>query len=337
MKCFIVTTILLFICALPTFSQEEKFIDDTLVQAKVANGAKVYTINDSVKYLYTKPTRFKYVKYAAQDLYEGPKMLFKKESIWPVVGVTAGTLGLIACDEEITKNVRKFCSFMNLSRSNNAKNISSVDQLAVFVPTDIPTGLYYIGDGYTELLVNGSFYLYGLVKKDNRALRTASQLSEGLISVGIWVQILKHVAGRSTANSNNSKDRWRWLPNPFVYAKHVPSYDAFPSGHLSIGMTTVTIIALNYPEKKFIKPVGYSLLGLCGLQMINNGVHWAGDYPLAILMGYGFGKLIVNRDRLRIKKTERDILTGNNNKPQLKLSPTFLDNRTPGMSLSLRF
>jgi hypothetical protein len=116
----------------------------------------------------------------------------------------------------------------------------------------------------------------------------------------------------------------------------VPQYDAFPSGHLAIGMTTVTIIALNYPEKKYIKPVGYALLGLCGFQMINNGVHWAGDYPLAILMGYGFGKLIVNRDLMVLRKNKNLQLTGYHlEKPTLKLKPTFLFNGTPGVKLSL--
>ena len=36
---------------------------------------------------------------------------------------------------------------------------------------------------------------------------------------------------------------------------------------------------------------------LLGLQMMNNGVHWASDYPLSITMGYYLGKIAVNRGR----------------------------------------
>ena len=50
-----------------------------------------------------------------------------------------------------------------------------------------------------------------------------------------------------------------------------------------------------YPEKKWIKPVGYSLIGLTGFAMMNNKVHWAGDYPLAIALGYVAGCITVNR------------------------------------------
>ena len=51
-------------------------------------------------------------------------------------------------------------------------------------------------------------------------------------------------------------------------------------------MSTITILAKNYPEKKYILPVGYSLMGLVGFSMINNNVHWASDYPMAIGLGY---------------------------------------------------
>ena len=30
-------------------------------------------------------------------------------------------------------------------------------------------------------------------------------------------------------------------------------------------------------------------------QMVNNGVHWASDYPLAIVIGHVYGKLAVDK------------------------------------------
>jgi hypothetical protein len=337
MKNIFLPVLILILFVLPNKAQEVKYIAQSKVNDTIAHGATLYKISDSVSYIYTRPTPLKYIKYAAMDLYEGPKMLFRKKSILPIVGVTAGTLALIAFDKEITDGVQQFGRYIHLSQDRSTVDLSPTKMFQLNLPTSFSSGLYYIGDGMTELAVNGGFYVYGLIKKDNRALRTASQLSEGMISVGIWIQILKHVSGRIDSRvSPGNKDRWRWFPSLKTYTNNVPWYDAFPSGHLAIGMTTVTIIAMNYPEKKFVKPIGYSLLGLCGFQMINNGVHWAGDYPLAIFMGYGFGKLIVNRDRLRVKEDEYFKLTGyRQNKPKLKLNPTFIFNGTPALKLSL--
>jgi len=69
----------------------------------------------------------------------------------------------------------------------------------------------------------------------------------------------------------------------------------FPSGHLTTLMATITVLATNYPELKWIKPVGYSLMGILSFQMISTRVHWVSDYPIAILIGYAIGKSAANR------------------------------------------
>jgi hypothetical protein len=58
-------------------------------------------------------------------------------------------------------------------------------------------------------------------------------------------------------------------------------------------MVTVTVIADNYPKHHYIQPVDYSLMGLLGYAMLNNGVHWASDYPLGIAIGYAYAKIAV--------------------------------------------
>jgi hypothetical protein len=97
----------------------------------------------------------------------------------------------------------------------------------------------------------------------------------------------------STSNGGN----WNLFPSFKAYQNNTPYYDAFPSGHLATLMSTVTILTENYPEKKWIKPVGYSITGLVGYAMINNKVHWAGDYPLAIALGYLCAKQVVKHNR----------------------------------------
>ena len=85
----------------------------------------------------------------------------------------------------------------------------------------------------------------------------------------------------------------------------MPNYDAFPTGHLATAMATVTVIADNYPEYHFIRPVGYGLMGLLGYSMLNNGVHWACDYPVGIALGYAFAKIAVRNGRTRVEDARR--------------------------------
>jgi hypothetical protein len=66
----------------------------------------------------------------------------------------------------------------------------------------------------------------------------------------------------------------------------------------------VTIIAENYEEYTWIKPVGYTLCGLLSYQMLNNGVHWASDYPLGFAIGYMMGKSITKNSRKKVAGTE---------------------------------
>ncbi|MBN2166289.1 MAG: phosphatase PAP2 family protein [Marinilabiliaceae bacterium] len=292
-----------------TFSQNEK-----KVIASTGLNEQFYQINDTVGYFYSRPKPFSYIKNAWKDMYEVPKSVWKKESIKPAAFVVLSTGVLIAFDDKIYEGVRKFSDHIGLAETNNTVNISPIDGLALNLPTDLSSGLYYIGDGITELGVNAGFYIYGLAKNDYRALRVANQLSEGMIAVGIYVQVMKHLTMHETPERRSMPEyprgRWKFfnVTDPIgsikEYHSSVPSNDAYPSGHLSIAMMATTVIALNYPEKRWIKPVCYSLMGLCGYQMINNGVHWISDYPLAFAMGYSFGKVIVNRERRKASNNE---------------------------------
>ena len=106
------------------------------------------------------------------------------------------------------------------------------------------------------------------------------------------------------SGNTNVQDRWNFFPNQKEYHKHVSSYDAFPSGHLAAFMSTLTVITENYPEYPIIKPIGYTLMTLLSIQMMNNGVHWASDYPLSIAMGYYLGKIAVNSGKKNIESSQ---------------------------------
>jgi membrane-associated phospholipid phosphatase len=153
------------------------------------------------------------------------------------------------------------------------------------------------GDGKTTLGIAAAFAIYGFVGDDSRALRTASGTVEALLASGIAVQVFKRVAGRESPQVvTQGNGKWRPFPAFKAYNKNQPRYYAFPSGHLTTEMATLTVIAENYPEATWIRPVGYGIVGLTGVSLVNKGWHWYSDFPLAIAMGYTFGRIAAHHD-----------------------------------------
>ena len=70
----------------------------------------------------------------------------------------------------------------------------------------------------------------------------------------------------------------------------------------------------------------WNIMTLLGLQMMNNGVHWASDYPLSIAMGYYLGKIAVNNGRKSI----------NSNTQTYKINP-YVNSNTFGLNFTYYF
>jgi len=151
----------------------------------------------------------------------------------------------------------------------------------------------YLGDGRPQFGLAAGFAAFGLIARDARAVRTGSQVVEAILACGIVVQVLKHMTGRESPFVSTAPGGiWRIFPNQIEYHKHVPKYDAYPSGHIATAIATVTVVAENYPEWTWVKPVGYTIAGLIGVAMANTGIHWYSDYPLGIALGYSFGMIV---------------------------------------------
>ncbi len=151
----------------------------------------------------------------------------------------------------------------------------------------------YLGDGRPQFSLAGAFAVYGFATGNRRSLRTASQLVEGILACGTVVQALKHLTGReSPFVSTVPGGKWDFFPNQIEYHKHVPRFDAYPSGHIATALVTVTIVAENYPDWWWVRPLGYTFVTGIGIAMGNTGIHWYSDYPLGLALGYGFGVIV---------------------------------------------
>lgn len=188
------------------------------------------------------------------------------------------------------------------------------------------------GDGKTTIGIAAAFALYGFVQGDTRALRTASGTVEAMLASGIAVQILKRISGRESPQIvSGGNGHWHPFPGLRAYDRNQPRYYAFPSGHITTAMATLTVIAENYPDEHWIRPVGYSLVGLTGISLVSKGWHWYSDFPLAIALGYTFGRIAAHHD-----DGARPESAGGTPGASLRVFPS-LRPEGPGVMLALNF
>lgn len=344
--CRIISIIVLISC-LSTIVVSAEAKRDTLVTKawrdtfKVRK-AQVVDIDSSYSLMFYRPRPFQFFTHVPSDIAGLGKAVVNKKNL-PELGIILATTAVIMpFDQIITDASQQFGRYLHLDPSRRSKTLVQFDignfhVNALEIPDNANSTIYYFGEGWSSMLVAGSFYGYGLVSNDYRAIQTSSQITEAIFALGLTTQFLKRISGRQSpfrAESDpNPTPGGKWHPfiSPAIYQKSVSNYDAFPSGHLATIMATITILAENYPEKKYIKPVGYSLMGLVSYSMLNNGVHWMSDYPLAIAIGYTCGKIVSSRGQQIIPKLS------NNAGSFSSITPAYYGNGGFGLSYRATF
>lgn len=238
---------------------------------------------------------------------------FREERIPIIAGITGLTAFAIWTDQPVWEASDRW-----YKGSKTVKNLSDFFE--------------YLGDGKPQFGLAAAFGAFGLLAKDDRALRTGSQLVQTILACGTVVQTLKHITGReSPLVSSRINGRWVFFPNQIEYHKKVPYYDAYPSGHIATATATLTVIMENYPEwKPWLKPLSYLLIAGIGVGLSNTGIHWWSDYPLGIALGYEFGMIASHPEGLDLVKSSED------NTPKLSLLPN-ISPTGQGVTVSLQF
>lgn len=155
-----------------------------------------------------------------------------------------------------------------------------------------------MGDGFFQFGIAGVFLAGGLAFKNKTALRTTSQIVEAILATGIIVQVVKHISGRESPFSSESRTGvWRLFPDQFEYNKDFQKYDAVPSGHLSTATATYIVIYENYPDQKWIPYVGLPILAWVSTGLVATSIHWWSDFPIALALGYSMGRIITRENR----------------------------------------
>jgi len=207
------------------------------------------------------------------DWARGYGMVFRPCRVPSLVGMTALTAALVATDDESWKFADRLYHSSDFTREASD----------LFVT---------VGDGLPQFGTAAAFALVGLIADDDRAVRTASQSVEALLSCSVVVHVIKHVTGRQRPSHATAPGGiWDVFPNQSKYFKHNPRFDAFPSGHISSTAAILTVIMENYPEVTWLRPASYVVIGLVGMAIANKGMHWFSDFPLGIALGHLFGMI----------------------------------------------
>lgn len=226
----------------------------------------------------------------------GLKTSFSKDAL-PYWGVILGSTALLyQYDEEIYGEMQKKGRDWRIGNEDNTKPYVTFNgQEILRLPTDTGSAMYFLGDGWMHAGIALGFVGYGSIKENTKAFNTGLMLIHGMFVSTIFNQALKRSFGRESPEVSTSKrGSWNLFPSFNEYNSRTASYDAMPSGHVMTATMTFTIISERYPEyNSFIYPFGGLWISALMFQMMNNGVHWASDYPLGIAMGYVFGKASV--------------------------------------------
>jgi membrane-associated phospholipid phosphatase len=270
---------------------------------------------DGQTYAWRKPKNFQFITQIPRAFAVTGRDIFARKSLLAISVIAGSTLILIPADQYLTDHAQQFGRFIHLDSKKDYKTLISFrlgkKQVPVYeLPRNLNSAFYSLGEGFSSMLVTGAMFGYGKIKNDHRALQTASQILQSQLMVGVATQTLKRITGReSPFRATAPGGVWRPFPGFGTFTNNTSKYDAFPSGHLASMTATLTILASNFPEKKWISITAYSLIGVVGFAMVNNGVHWASDYPLALGIGYVCGKATVKMNRiLKYEHTGRNTL-----------------------------
>lgn len=230
-------------------------------------------------------------------------------NIWNLTSITVSTFSLMSFDQQAFDGTSRY-----YSQHGGVKNFEDV--------------AINFGDGKYQLAAAGVFATYGAVFSDRRSLKTGSDLVEALVATGLVIQLLKRVFGReSPAVATEMHGEWTPWPGLKTYQQNQPKYYSYPSGHIATTFTAIAVFANNYPEQKWIMPVGLLVGGVVGVGLVAKGMHWYSDLPLGAAIGNSIGNIVSRRGE--VSKAEKQT-------SHLSISPAFLG-QTTGLSVSYSF
>lgn len=157
--------------------------------------------------------------------------------------------------------------------------------------------IYRLGD-YVEPLGDyglGIFpliYAEGLIGQNKRMQHLGLCGSKAVVIASATNLILKNIINRGRPFVTNN-------PYNFALPFSKKDFDAMPSGHSTIAFAIATAFSQEFPEKKWIAPVAYSLASLTAISRVYHNKHWASDVLVGSAVGYFVTKAVYAHKKKR--------------------------------------
>jgi membrane-associated phospholipid phosphatase len=153
----------------------------------------------------------------------------------------------------------------------------------------VARGFATLGDAATGALLIGAFYFIGRTGGHDRLREMGSLSAEALLDAGIWVTALKAITARTRPSGSGTGDFFQYSPPPDQ------SNGSFPSGHAMGSFAVATVIAKEYPEKRWLPWLAYGTAGLIGVSRVVQGRHYPSDVLVGALLGNSIGRMVAYR------------------------------------------
>jgi membrane-associated phospholipid phosphatase len=220
----------------------------------------------------------RFVGYDQKAIWTSPFHTSKRDAKWWLI-FGGATGGLIAADKYI---------------ANNAPNPRWLQHLGDDVS--------YLGEAYTLLPITAAFYFGGTALHSDHFRETGLLAFEALADSTVEMLALKSVFDRQRPLEGHGDGEFE--------ASTSPRYDSsFPSGHAIETMTLASVMAHEYPHKRWVQVLAYAYAaGVIGSRLAANR-HFPGDVVAGGALGWFTG----------------DYVYGHRHNPALDKNPTITD------------
>jgi hypothetical protein len=188
-----------------------------------------------------------------------------------LAGVAGGSVGLMALDETLRRDVR------DGSYSQDASTV-------------LTRGSDFGEIAYANILT-GATYLTGLIAGSDDIRITGRLLGEGLLLSGVVTMSLRYVFGRE--RPYRADGAW-----DFEMLQTSNEIQSFPSGHTTVAFTVASVLSdrIAHPAATAVL---YSAATLTGLSRIYLDRHWTSDVFLGAAIGTVTGIFLSRREDAR--------------------------------------
>ncbi len=148
---------------------------------------------------------------------------------------------------------------------------------------------------YLPFIAGGSLFAYAKIRNDKEVLGASFAVMQASLIEFFYNSALKAVTGRPNPDWRHVSDMDS-LSRTFRFGfLRGGVFWGWPSGHTAATMAVVSALTSYYPNKTWLKVVGFGLVGytMFGVSANNRGgMHWLSDAVAGALMSYAVGSTV---------------------------------------------